>query len=185
MISTDDSFILHPGLKTLFRYWLSLSAGGSVPRRRDIDPVALRTMLPNLYLLDIGDTPDDLRYRLAGGQIVQAFGFEPGGLTRAEIRRRHVQPDRYAEFDRTSAETHRVAAEGFVAYSHDHMTSYTKDFLSYARLNLPISEDGRRPTGVFGAIFLSSDGQPFWRKFVDLHVEVPLSRILPNAPQNV
>ena len=176
-----DAFILHPGLKALFQYWLSLSIDGGVPRRRDIDAIALRRVLPNLYLLDAGETPDDLRYRLAGSLIVQAFGFEPGGLTRAEIRRRHVLSERHAEFDRTSAETHRVAADGMVAYTHDHMTSYTKDFLCYARLNLPISEDGRKVTGIFGAIFLSSDGQPFWQNFTEMHVEVPLSRILPTA----
>ncbi|MBK8157772.1 MAG: PAS domain-containing protein [Rhodospirillaceae bacterium] len=185
MGAVDDSFILHPALRTLFRYWLSLSAGGSIPRRRDIDPIELRTMLSNLYILEVGATPDDLRYRLAGSHIVRAFGFEPGGLTRGEIRQRHVQPERFEEFNRTSAEIHRIVAEGIVAYSHDHMTSYTKDFLCYARLNLPISEDGRRPTGVFGAIFLSSDGNPFWHKFLDLHVEVPLSRILPSVSQAI
>ena len=44
-----------------------------------------------------------------------------------------------------------------------------------------LSEDGRKVTGIFGAIFLSSDGQPFWQNFTEMHVEVPLSRILPTA----
>ena len=150
-----------------------------MPRRQEIDPVALHGLLPNLYLLDAGPRPDDLRYRLAGSAIVEAFGFEPGGLTRAQIRSRHVLPERLAEFDRTSAETHNIAAQRIVAYTHDHMTSYTKDYLAYARLNLPISEDGKAVSGVFGAIFLSGDGKPFWDQFADLHVEVPLHAILP------
>lgn len=179
MVVRDDTFILHPALKNLFRYWRSLSDNGSVPRRRDIDPIALRAMLSHLYLLDAGQGPDDLRYRLAGSLIVQAFGFEPGGLTRAEIRARHVLAERYAEFDRTSAETHSIVAKGLITYSHDHMTSYTKDYLAYARLNLPISEDGKTLTGVFGAIFLSSDSKPFWDQFADLHVEIPLAAVLP------
>lgn len=174
----DDTFILHPALKNLFRYWRSLSDNGCVPRRRDIDPVALRTMLSHIYLLDAGQGPDDLRYRLAGSLIVQAFGFEPGGLTRAQIRERHVLPERYPEFDRTSAETYSIVDKGIVTYSHDHMTSYTKDYLAYTRLNLPISEDGKTLTGILGAIFLSSDGQPFWNQFAHLHVEVPLANIL-------
>lgn len=179
MILQDDTFILHPALKNLFRYWRSLSVNGSVPRRRDIDPIALRSMLSHLYLLDAGQAPDDLRYRLAGSLIVEGFGFEPGGLTRAEMRDRYVLPERYPEFDRTSAETHSIVVKGVVTYSHDHMTSYTKDYLAYARLNLPISEDGRTLSGIFGAIFLSSDGKPFWNQFSDLHVEVPLTAILP------
>lgn len=179
MIAHDDTFILHPALKNLFRYWRGLSINGSVPRRRDIDPIALKVMLPHLYLLDSRGGPDDLRYRLAGSLIVQSFGFEPGGMTRAEMRHRHVLPERYPEFDHTSAETYSIVADGVITYSHDHMTSYTKDYLAYARLNLPISEDGETLTGVFGAIFLSSDGKPFWDQFAELHVEVPLAAVLP------
>lgn len=181
MVVTEADFILHPGLKRLFRYWLQLSENGDIPRRKDIDPIALKSILPNLYLLDAGKGPDDLRYRLAGSLIVQAFGFEPGGLTRGEIRRRHVPPERFAAFDRTSAETHRVVTDAVISYTHDHMTSYTKDYLAYARLNLPISEDGKTLTGIFGAIFLSSDGNPFWNQVADMHVEVPLRRVLPEV----
>lgn len=179
MKSFDDSIILHPALKAFFRYWRGLSRHGALPQRRDIDPVDLRQLLPHLYLIDAQATPDELRYRLAGSLIVQAFGFEPGGLTRADIRARHVQAERQGEFDRTSAETHRIITDRIVAYTHDHMTSYTKDYLAYARLNLPISEDGLTPTGIFGAIYLSSDGQPFWDQFEELHFEVPLQRALP------
>ncbi|WP_374313326.1 PAS domain-containing protein [Dongia sp.] len=178
MISFDELIIRHPALKALLRYWRSLSRKGSVPRRRDIDPVALRKLLPHLYLIDAGATPDELRYRLAGSIIVQAFGFEPGRLSRAQIRACHVKPERYDEFNRTSAETHRIVTHRIVAYTHDHMTSYTKDYLAYARLNLPISEDGETPSGIFGAIYLSSDGDPFWNRFEELHVETPLDQVL-------
>ncbi|MEZ5830832.1 MAG: PAS domain-containing protein [Dongiaceae bacterium] len=171
-------FIRHPKLVELFRYWRGLAPDGGVPLRRSIDPVALRTMLPHLQLLEIGATPDDLRYRLAGGVIVDAFGFEPTGLTRREIRRTRVMRDRYAEFDRTSAETHEVAVRGLIAYTHDHMTSYLRDHLAYARLNLPVSEDGVRSSGVFGALFLSSDGDPFWKNsFAELHATLPLAEL--------
>jgi hypothetical protein len=169
-------FIRHPQLRELFRYWRGLAPGGGMPLRRAIDPVALRSMLPHLQLLEIGAAPDDLRYRLAGGVIVEAFGFEPTGLTRREIRRTRVAPDRYAEFDRTSRETHEVAARGLVAYTHDHMTSYARDYLAYARLNLPVSEDGVHGSAVFGALFLSNDRDLFWRdNFTELHVAVPLA----------
>lgn len=178
MPTVDDSFILHPALKKLFHYWLELSGGERLPRRQDIDPTMLRSMLPHLYILDAGAHPDDLRYRLAGSSIVQGFGFEPRGMTRAEMRERYVKPERRGDFDQTSAETHAIVAKQVVAYSHDHMTSYTKDFLAYARLNLPISEDGVAPSGVIGAIYLSSDRQPFWQNFAHLHIEVPVAEIL-------
>jgi hypothetical protein len=87
-------FIRHPQLRELFDYWRTLAPGGSIPLRRAIDPLALRSMLPHLQILEIGATPEELRYRLAGGVIVDAFGFEPTGLTRREIRQARVTPDR-------------------------------------------------------------------------------------------
>jgi hypothetical protein len=171
-------FIRHPRLAELFRYWRGLAPGGGVPLRRAIDPVALRSMLPHLQLLEIGATPDDLRYRLAGGVIVDAFGFEPTGLTRRQIRQARVTPDRQAEFDRTSRETHEVGKRLLVAHTHDHMTSYARDYLAYARLNLPVSEDGVHGSGVFGALFLSNDGDTFWQRgFAELHVAIPIAEI--------
>lgn len=148
-----------------------------MPRRRDIDPLQLRGLLPNLQLLDAGAEPNDLRYRLTGEVIVGAFGFDPRGMTRGEIRTLHVLPARLAEFDRTSQETHNVAARDLVSYSHDYMTSYRKDYLAYARLLLPVSEDGWNASGVFGAIFLANAHDAFWRDFDELHVEVPLSKL--------
>jgi hypothetical protein len=171
-------FIRHPQLRDLYRYWRGLAPGGGIPLRRAIDPLALRPLLPHLQILEIGASPDDLRYRLAGGVIVEAFGFEPTGLTRREIRQARVTPDRQAEFDRTSRETHEVAARALVAYTHDHMTSYDRDYLAYARLNLPVSEDGIAGSGVFGALFLSSDKAPFWQEdFTEFHRTVPLAAL--------
>jgi hypothetical protein len=172
----DDrpDFIRHPRLVELFLYWRSLSIDGALPRRRDIDATALRTLLPNIYLLDAGATPDDLRYRLAGSNICAAFGFEPRGLTRREIRARHVDPKAYADFDETSHQTHAIAARRIVAYTHDRMTSYDRRFMAYARLNLPISEDGGKATGIFGAILTKNDDEDFWRGFEELHVEMPV-----------
>jgi len=168
------AFIHHPDLLRLFEHWLGLGVDGRVPRRRDIDPLAFRDLLPNLQLLDIGATPDDLRYRLVGNEIAATFGFEPRGKTRGEIRRAYVSPDNYADFDRTSRETHDIARRGVVAYTHDHLTSYNRDYLAYARLLLPIAEDGDSITGIFGALMMSSGHDPFWQGFSELHIEVPI-----------
>ena len=168
-------FIQHPKLAELFRTWRGLSRDGLVPRRRDIDPLQLGPSLKHMQLLDLGPTPDDLRYRLVGQTIIDAFGFDPRHLTRGEIRRRHVRPENLAAFDETSRQTHAIGTGAMVAYTHDHRTSYARDFLSYARLLLPISEDGRAITGVFGAIYYSGDRDDLWCGFQELHVEVPIA----------
>lgn len=174
MTDCDGAFIRHPDLQRLFRHWLALSVDGRVPLRRAIDPLAFRDLMPNLQLLDVGATPDDLRYRLVGSNISAVFGFEPRGKTRREIRQTHVSPENHADFDQTSRETHDIARRGVIAYTHDHMTSYNLDYLAYARLMLPISEDGITFTGIFGALMISHGRDPFWRNFANLHVEVPI-----------
>lgn len=170
-------FIQHPRLAELFRYWRGLAIDGHLPRRAEIDATAIPRLLPNLYLLDAGATPDDLRYRLAGNAICSAFGFEPRGLTRCQIKARYVAEKAVPDFDETSHQTHDIAARRIIAYTHDRMTSYNRKFLAYARLNLPISEDGHAPSGIFGCILTSSDGDDFWRGFQELHVELPLGEI--------
>ena len=161
-------------MREVYAYWRDLAAPPDLPRRTDIDPLALVRMLPHLQLIDLGETPDDLYYRLAGAVIVGVFGFEPRGLTRREIRERYVAPDRHAEFNVTSRETFDVATKKCVSYTHDHMTAYERGYISYARLLLPISEDGQEPSGIFGAIFHSGDKDAFWEDFRELHTEMPL-----------
>lgn len=174
MNDDPDAFVKHPALRQLLRRWVGWSVEGRVPRRRDIDPLQIKDLIPYLQLLDIGGTPDDLRYRLVGNEISAVFGFEPRGKTRGEIRAARVSPEKYADFDITSRETHDVATRGIVAYTHDHLTSYNRDHLDYARLLLPISEDGDRITGVFGALLMSSSKGAFWHDFTELHIEVPI-----------
>ncbi|CAN0503453.1 unnamed protein product, partial [Phaeothamnion confervicola] len=111
---------------------------------------------------------------LVGNEIVATFGFEPRGKSRGEIRRTRVAPAKYADFDQTSRQMHDIARRGVVAYTHDHMTSYNLDYLAYARLMLPISEDGARITGISGALMMSGPDLPFWRNFSELHIEVPI-----------
>lgn len=76
-----------------------------------------------------------------------------------------------------SRATRDIAVRGVVAHTHDHMTSYKRDYLDYARLLLPISEEGDRITGVFGVLMMSSNKGPFWRSFAVLHVEVPIETL--------
>jgi hypothetical protein len=171
------AFIVHPRLAELYRYWRGLGLDGHLPRRGEIDATAIPRLLPHLYLLDAGPTPDDLRYRLAGDAICTAFRFEPRGLTRREIKARHVAEKAVPDFDETSRQTHDIVARRIIAYTHDRMTSYDRKFMAYARLNLPISEDGHHASGILGCILTSSDGDDFWRSFQELHVELPLCEI--------
>lgn len=56
-------------------YWSRIRAGQSVPDQADIDPKALKRLLPYVFLLD--SRPDgSFSYRLAGTALCERFGME-------------------------------------------------------------------------------------------------------------
>jgi hypothetical protein len=63
----------------MYRYWQELRGGRAMPARRDIDPVAFWSVLPNIHLSEWHDNPERVRCRLAGTEIVATLGFEIGG----------------------------------------------------------------------------------------------------------
>lgn len=71
-------FRTSPILGDALAYWREKRASRSMPRRRDIDPVEMPTLLPNLQLIEI--VPGGrFRYRLIGTALVQAFGRDYTG----------------------------------------------------------------------------------------------------------
>ncbi len=75
----DPPELWHPKLHRIIAYWKDLHAGDRLPGRRDIDPSAIRDLLPGIWMLDVQRTPFRLRYRLVGTRMVEAIGREPTG----------------------------------------------------------------------------------------------------------
>lgn len=65
-----------PILLDALRYWNRKRGGRPMPARRDIDPVEVPQLLPNLQLTEVVDGGTRFRYRLVGTAIVEAFGAE-------------------------------------------------------------------------------------------------------------
>jgi hypothetical protein len=84
--AATDWIASHPDRRwqQLFDYWQSLTeTSGRLPRRREIDPVALPPdLLPNIFLIDVvrsGDgTPPRFRFRLLGSAIVDRESTKVG-----------------------------------------------------------------------------------------------------------
>lgn len=53
----------------LLDYWVSISSPGTPPDRRDIDPLALTGSLKHVFVIDLVQETQRLRYRVAGEQI--------------------------------------------------------------------------------------------------------------------
>lgn len=67
-----------PQLSSLLDYWERSRGARTMPRRRDIDPVAMPpSLLPHLELVEL--IGDRLRYRLVGTAMVDAMGRDATG----------------------------------------------------------------------------------------------------------
>jgi len=60
-------------------YWGRIRGARSVPGQADIDPKALKRLLPYVFLLDMRGAGGDITYRLAGTALCERFGCELRG----------------------------------------------------------------------------------------------------------
>jgi hypothetical protein len=68
-----------PMVRMLHAWWLAHRGPHGIPDRRDLDPAALRVLLPNLFITDIEPDPFRIRYRLVGTKAVRTIGFDITG----------------------------------------------------------------------------------------------------------
>ncbi|WP_298720517.1 PAS domain-containing protein [uncultured Ferrovibrio sp.] len=118
----------------LHHYWSQKRGGRRFPSRRDIDPIELGPMLPNIYLVDVLPGPQ-FRYRLAGSDVEEIHGQSLTGKTPADIRTPEVA--RLIEQQYVEALKER-------APRCDHLTLIGEDgsYWHFERLILPLSDTG-------------------------------------------
>lgn len=68
----------HETSRRLFDYWNATRGGRRAPARREIEPGAIRTLLPSLCILE-ASTGGVLTFRLAGTGVCNLFGLELRG----------------------------------------------------------------------------------------------------------
>jgi len=135
-----------PVLIGALAYWRSKRGSRSMPSRRDIDPVEVPRLLPNLQLIEIV-AGGRWRYRLIGTALVEAFGRDYTGQFPDEL------------FDapraRSIIETHnavRHARQPMFLRSR-YITTKDVDIVAN-RLYLPLSDDDRDVNMILGALTL-------------------------------
>ncbi|MGB0085563.1 MAG: PAS domain-containing protein [Rhodomicrobiaceae bacterium] len=65
--------------RELYDYWRGCAKDGRMPSRASINPVAIPSLLPGISILDAGNRPEDVIYRLAGTRLREIFGKEVTG----------------------------------------------------------------------------------------------------------
>jgi hypothetical protein len=77
----DQEHTLHAGeLARLHAYWDAARGRRRMPAREDIDPVALRDILPHILMVDVEREPLRFRYRLVGTYVTNISGRDITGL---------------------------------------------------------------------------------------------------------
>jgi hypothetical protein len=128
----------YPDLLRAHDYWRRKRMGRFAPRRSDIDPSELIEVLPRVMLVDVQREPLDFRYRLSGTGICDVHGSDLTGR-----RPRELLPAAYGAL----VERHyRECVARRSPLLHLVMLDSAEKLRSYARLLLPLSEDGEAVT---------------------------------------
>jgi hypothetical protein len=122
-------------LAQLHTYWEQKRGERFAPRRADIDPSDLVAALPRIMLVDvIPAVPVDFRYRLSGTGICDVHG-----TNHTRMRPRDLKPPPYGALIH---EHYADCVQRRVPLLHLVVLDIDDRELSYARLLLPLSEDG-------------------------------------------
>jgi hypothetical protein len=130
-------------LQALFEYWRRKRGHRPAPSRQDIQPVEIKSLLPRIFIVEIVGAPPRFRFRLAGTLIVDGFGEEITGrfLDDLDLDRRNRE---------ITADYQRVVDTRGPVCSRWRYTKNDGKVLSYERLLLPLSSDGKASDMILG-----------------------------------
>lgn len=153
--------LTQPASKLLFDYWNALRNGRMLPQRSEVDPAALRLVLPNLFILQRYDS-DHVNFRVAGTAICAAFGRELRDHNFIALWERNRQPV-IRDLLLRVAETARVAVVRAVG------TTLDKRRFPAEVVLLALADNWGAHTRILGiASFGGDEAILGWRKLVQL-----------------
>jgi len=133
--------IQSPMLMRLYELWRHRHADGTLPGRRDFDPVEMKDCLGNIFILEYVPDIDNFRYTLIGTKIVNWVGVDNTGKLVDEIF-----DDRMRQFYKgLQARQVPVRTSGKVVWRD-------KEHVAYELVTLPLSDDKRTVNRFIGAM---------------------------------
>ncbi|HWK39129.1 MAG TPA: PAS domain-containing protein [Hyphomicrobium sp.] len=134
----------HKSSQTLFSYWDSVRDGRSTPRRFEIEPARIATILPSTFILERIDA-ETYRFRLAGTSVCDIFGVELRGANFL---------DGWTTLDRLSLIRHLAALTKHGAIEAIHLEAAPPGRAStpFEALLLPLRHTGETIDRILGAL---------------------------------
>lgn len=116
-------------------YWESKIVDGRIPARRDIEPLDIPELLPQIILLDVSRDPWNFRFRLIGTNVVYHLSEDWTGSWFSQIG--HM-----AAPSRIFTACVNVASSGNPLRNQIPYIGPHSNFISSEDLILPLSDDG-------------------------------------------
>lgn len=85
IIDPDVEELRSPVTRKALRYWRSRCDGDRLPRRQDIDPAELKSILPNMCMLAVLDDGKDYLFRLLGTRMREFLSDDYTGRKLSEV----------------------------------------------------------------------------------------------------
>jgi len=118
------------------------------PKREEITPSLLRTALPWIWMIDVVDGGKDFLFRIAGERVIEFMGRRHAG----ELLSSNLENPFFQRMHAILVQCHRQRKP--VAAGPVRSNLAGKDFLEMEVVVMPLSEDGRNVTTLFGALDL-------------------------------
>ena len=145
-LSQAYSQILHPGTRTLFRFWEKIRAENAAPGRDDLDLKQISAIVPNLVILERDHLHQTYRWRLAGSEACLLY------------RRRLTGTDALAGWNSYERGTLKQMLDTVVTslqpcLIHFRLTTDRDHVLGAELLGLPIHARNGSRFHIFGGVF--------------------------------
>jgi hypothetical protein len=163
-VETFLSRIEAPALRLIADHWIEVRGTRLMPRWSDIDPARIAPSLPFVWSYRYDAEEDEFIGRLAGDEIVQAFGQSLRGKRMKEF----MGPEAHRVF---SAWQRTVVMRPALLHGKGAVYSRADRRYNGERLALPLSEDGIRGDGVLGATIFIRLADPLATEARDLEID--------------
>ena len=129
----EDDLLVEP-LRVLLAYWSELRGTGAMPHYQQVDPVAMRSALGFVMLLEPIEGGCDFRYRLFGSIVARVSGFDMTGKLMSSHR-----ASSYAN-ELAIASTRACMQRRLPLYT-ERQPAGAERTVSWPRLALPLADD--------------------------------------------
>jgi hypothetical protein len=130
--------------------WKRTANERTAPKREEITPALLRTALPWIWMVDVIDGGKDFRFRLAGDRVIQFLGRRYAG----ELISESLDNPFFQRMRAILVECTQHKKPLAVGPVRSNLAG--KEFFDVEIVVMPLSDDGRHVTALFGAMDLSA-----------------------------